>query len=143
MKKSVLPPERKPEQAFAARVESLRTRILALREFAKNLGEGAGDINAVASLSLSEKSIAGAEKMLNHVERFLLKRKLDQLLQSAHDKGLRKNILSLKDEFQPKDASATALEQIRLSIPSLEKKVSSQEFRRRSPLHSADYSGST
>lgn len=143
MKKSMLLPERKPEPAFSMRVENLRARISALREFARLLGEGTDDINAVASISLGEKSIASAEKMLNHVERFLLKRKLDLLLQSAHDKWLRKNILSLKDELVPKDASEQVLERVRLAIPALEKKVSSQEFRGRSPLHSADYSGST
>lgn len=139
----MLQPGSKPEPAFATRVESLRARISALREFAKTLGEGAGDINAVASLSLSEKSIASAEKLLNHVERFLLRRKLDSLLLSAHGKEIRKKAISLKDELLPKDASAAVLEQVRLSIPALERKIIAQAFAEKKPLHGADYSGST
>ncbi|MFA6489324.1 MAG: hypothetical protein WCT52_01475 [Candidatus Micrarchaeia archaeon] len=143
MKKPVLQPERKPGPAFSVRAENLRTRIFALREFAKLLGEGAADINAVASLLLSEKSIAGAEKLLNHVERFLLKRKLDQLSLSAGEKALHKKILLLKDELLPKDVGEAVLERVRLSIPSLEMKIRSRVFSEKKPLHSSDYSGST
>ena len=114
-----------------------------MREFAKNLGMGASDVEAAASLSTDAGSINSAEKLLDHVERVLLRRKLDLILNDLPDGKLRANAVSLKDKLLPKDADAAVLEGVRLALPPLEEKISRQRFPAKTPMHESEFSGST
>ncbi len=136
--------ERRPETAFTRREEALQVRVLALREFAKKMGESTVEIHAVASLSLNVTNIEKAEKTLDRVERFHLQRKLALLLPSAKDKATWIKIVSFRDELISKDAGTAMLEKIRLAIPALEKKMQGRQvFGDKTPMDDSGYSGST